>query len=259
MKNEHLRVTLVQSELIWEDISANLTHFDRHLDGLAGKTDLIILSEMFTTGFSMKGAAIAESIPGSTFDWMKRHAQKIQAAICGSIICKEEGKVYNRFLFVEPDGTYAAYDKRHLFTLAGEHEAYIAGTENVMIQYKDWKIRPLICYDLRFPVWSRNTDDYDLLLYVANWPNKRRNAWMSLLCARAIENQAYCVGVNRVGTDEKGHIYTGDSSVYDYSGELLCQLTNQESLVTIKLDKGPQEYFREKLDFLADRDSFIIQ
>ena len=150
------------------------------------------------------------------------------------------------------------YDKKHLFTLAGEHKAYLAGTQNILIEYLGWKIRPLICYDLRFPVWSRNTDNYDLLLYVANWPNKRRNAWMSLLCARAIENQAYCVGVNRVGRDQKDLVYTGDSSVYDYSGELLCQLTNQEALATVTLDINPQRYFRKKLDFLADRDRFTI-
>ncbi|GAB5553826.1 MAG: nitrilase family protein [Saprospiraceae bacterium] len=253
-----LRVTLVQAHLAWENISQNLAHFTRLLAPLSGQTDLVLLPEMFTTGFSMQAAALAEEIPGTTFSWMLNQAQKLDAAVVGSLIVKEADQYYNRLLFVRPDGTFEQYDKRHLFTLAGEHEAYIAGQQNISIEWKGWKLRPQICYDLRFPVWSRNTDDYDLIFYLANWPNKRRNAWMNLLAARAIENQAYCIGVNRVGVDEKGHQYTGDSSVYDYSGELLSQITNQEACVTVQLELQTQVDFRSKLNFLADRDDFRV-
>lgn len=253
-----LRITIVQAHLAWENINENLAHFTALLAPLSGQTDLVLLPEMFTTGFSMQAATQAEEIPGPTFSWMLDQAQNLGAAITGSIIVKEAEQYYNRLLFVRPDGTFDQYDKRHLFTLAGEHEAYIAGKKNITIEWRGWKLRPQICYDLRFPVWSRNTDNYDLIFYLANWPNKRRNAWMTLLAARAIENQAYCIGVNRVGVDEQGHQYTGDSSVYDYGGELLTQITNQEACVTVELDLQTQVDFRRKLNFLADRDDFQV-
>lgn len=253
-----LRVTLVQAHLSWENIQQNLDHFTELLAPLNNKTDLVLLPEMFTTGFSMQAAELAETLPGPTFSWMLDQAQNLGAAIAGSMIVEDGGQYYNRLLFVRPDGTFDQYDKRHLFTLAGEQEAYIAGKKNITIEWKGWKLRPQICYDLRFPVWSRNTDGYDLLFYVANWPNKRRNAWINLLAARAIENQAYCIGVNRVGLDEKGHTYTGDSSAYDYSGELLTQITKQEACVTVELELQAQLDFRRKLNFLADRDDFQI-
>lgn len=255
---DSLRVTLVQAHLAWENIQQNLAHFSDLLKPLSGRTDLILLPEMFTTGFSMQATKLAEEIPGPTFSWMLDQAQHSGAAIAGSIIVKEADHYFNRLLFVRPDGTFDQYDKRHLFTLAGEHEAYIAGKENITIEWKGWKLRPQICYDLRFPVWSRNTDDYDLLFYLANWPNPRRHAWMSLLAARAIENQAYCIGVNRVGLDEKGHTYTGDSSAYDYSGQLVAQITNQEACITVQLELQAQLDFRRKLNFLADRDNFKV-
>ncbi|MEM6377792.1 MAG: amidohydrolase [Bacteroidota bacterium] len=253
-----LRVTIVQAHLIWEKIQQNLDHFTKLLATIKESTDLVLLPEMFTTGFSMEAKKLAETIPGPTFSWMKAQAQSLDAAVAGSFIVKEENQYYNRLLFVRPDGTTDQYNKRHLFTLAGEHKAYIPGQKNITIEWKGWKLRPQICYDLRFPVWSRNTDDYDLIFYLANWPNPRRNHWMSLLAARAIENQAYCIGVNRVGVDEKGHQYTGDSSVYDYSGLLLTQLTNQEACVTVQLDLEMQKNFRQKLNFLADRDTFQV-
>ena len=254
-----LRVTIVQAHLTWENIPQNLEHFTSLLATITEPTDLVLLPEMFTTGFSMEAEKLAETIPGTTFSWMQNQAQKLDAAVAGSYIVKDENQYYNRLLFVRPDGTFDQYDKRHLFTLAGEHKAYIPGQKNVSIEWKGWKLRPQICYDLRFPVWSRNTDDYDLLFYLANWPNPRRNHWISLLAARSIENQAYCIGVNRVGLDEKGHQYTGDSSVYDYSGLLLTQVTNQEACVTLTLDHQAQIDFRQQLNFLADRDDFKVR
>lgn len=255
-----LRVSIVQADLHWEDAAANLDHFTELLASLAsGATDLIVLPEMFTTGFSMNAAPLAEPLDGPTLHWMQQQAQVKKAAITGSFICEQDGHFYNRLLFVRPNGDVLYYDKKFLFTLAGEHKFYQPGTDLLRVEWRGWAIRPLICYDLRFPVWSRNTDHYDLLLYVANWPDTRRNAWISLLAARAIENQAYCIGVNRVGTDGKHHYYSGDTSVYDYSGRLLTQLTDQEAIVTLALDKTKQNAFRQKLDFLSDRESFTLQ
>ena len=253
-----LRVTIVQADLIWEDVQANLAHLDQLLEGLSGKTDLLILPEMFTTGFTMHPAALAEPLHGPTFQWMAAFAKKTETAITGSMICRESDAYYNRLLFIRPDGTFAQYDKRHLFTLAGEDKAYEPGQENVTIEWKGWKLRPQICYDLRFPVWSRNVDNYDLLFYVANWPRPRREAWKSLLAARAIENQAFCIGVNRCGVDPNGHEYPGDSSVFDYAGYLYTQISEQEGLQTVQLDKSQQNHFRQKLNFLADRDQFEV-
>lgn len=255
---DKLRVTLVQADLIWEEVQANLAHFDELLHGLDGKTDLILLPEMFTTGFTMHPKSLAEPMFGPTFEWLLAVAKKTDAAVAGSFICKEAEQFYNRLLFVRPDGTFRYYDKRHLFTLAGEDKAYEPGLENITIEWKGWKLRPQICYDLRFPVWSRNTDGYDLLFYLANWPAPRREAWKTLLAARAIENQAYCIGVNRCGKDHNDHDYPGDSSTYDYAGFLLAQITNQEGIVTVSLNKDKQDYFRKKLNFLADQDRFEV-
>ncbi|HKK75224.1 MAG TPA: amidohydrolase [Saprospiraceae bacterium] len=253
-----LRVTIVQADLIWENVTANLQHMDHLLEGLSGKTDLVVLPEMFTTGFTMSPKDLAEPLHGPTFEWMTAFAKKTEAAVTGSIVCREADSYYNRLLFVRPDGSFAHYDKRHLFTLAGEEKVYEPGQENITIEWKGWKIRPQVCYDLRFPVWSRNTNDYDLLFYVANWPRPRRQAWISLLAARAIENQVYCIGVNRCGVDPNGHEYPGDSSVYDYAGDLYTQISEQEGLMTVSLDKSQQDHFRKKLNFLADRDHFEV-
>lgn len=255
---DFLRVTIVQADLIWENIQANLRHFEYLLDGLDGKTDLVLLPEMFTTGFSMNPKELAEPLHGPTFAWLVAFAKKTGAAVAGSIICREADFFYNRLLFVRPDGTFSQYDKRHLFTLAGEDKVYEPGQENITIEWRGWKLRPQICYDLRFPVWSRNVDAYDLLFYVANWPRPRREAWRGLLAARAIENQAFCIGVNRCGADPKDNEYTGDSSVYDYAGHLITQISGQEGLQTVQLDKSEQDRFRAKLNFLADRDRFEI-
>ena len=255
-----LRTTMVQADLAWENTQANLKHFDELLQPLLpGTTDLIILPEMCTTGFSMPATSQAQPLNGITHQWLQTLADRLDCAVTGSFICTIEEGFVNRLLFVKPRKPSEWYDKRHLFTLAGEHTSYLPGQKKCIVDWKGWKICPLICYDLRFPVWSRNTNHYDLLIYVANWPDKRRSAWTSLLAARAIENQSYCIGVNRVGQDEKGHQYTGDSSMYDYAGQLGTQLTNQEAIVTLSLDYESLHSFRKKLNFLADRDHFVIE
>ena len=254
----NLRVSLVQSSLFWEDISKNLTELSSKIVGLKGKTDLIILPEMFTTGFSMNAALLAEEMDGSTMKWLKKMAGELACAITGSFIAKEAGGYFNRLVFMQPDGEYFTYDKRHLFTLAKEQHTYQQGRERLIVKWKGWSICPLICYDLRFPVWSRNTENYDLLIYVANWPETRSLHWTSLLKARAIENQSYTIGVNRVGEDYKGFIYSGDSTLIDYSGTTIYSTTKAENIFTTVLSKENQVNYRSKFDFLSDQDSFQI-
>lgn len=254
-----LRVTIVQSHLHWENPIANRDMFSEKISGLQSETDLVILPEMFTTGFSMNAAALAEKEEGPTLDWMQEIAKSLNAAVTGSVIISENEEFYNRLLFVQPDGAFESYDKRHTFTLAGEHKIFSKGNERRIIDFRGWKICPLICYDLRFPVWARNTEDYELLLYVANWPKKRVAAWDALLKARAIENMSYCVGVNRVGLDGNGHEYTGHSGVFDPLGEQLHSNTDEKEFIeTISLSKAYLTNTREKLQFLNDRDSFSL-
>lgn len=255
----NLTISLVQAKLAWEDSTANLKHFTAQLAKLqAGETDLVVLPEMFTTGFSMRASALAEPSRGGAYDWMAGQAERLQAVVTGSLIVVEDGHYYNRLLWVYPDGRCLHYDKRHLFTLAGEQEYYQPGASRLLAEWHGWKVMPLICYDLRFPVWSRNDLGYDLLLYVANWPAKRRAAWNQLLCARAIENQAYTIGVNRVGQDGNAYPHAGDTSVYDYAGQQLLHLAEVESLVTLKIDRQAQQAFREALPFLSDQDGFSL-
>ena len=256
---DSLRVTTIQSELHWERIGDNLAHFDRHLSKINHPTDLVLLPEMFSTGFSMNAEALAEKMNGPSLDWMRRKAAELDAVVAGSLIVKEEGKYYNRLIWMQADGSYLHYDKRHLFTLAKEHQTYTAGQERLLATLKGWRICPLICYDLRFPVWSRNSADFDLLIYVANWPVPRSMHWKSLLQARAIENQCYCIGVNRVGIDGNGMNYSGDTSVFDYAGKLLYQSSQVEQVATVRISRDEQLRFRSKLNFLPDQDSFIIQ
>lgn len=255
---QNLHVTIIQTALQWENAAANLDVFTKKIQQLPTSTDLIVLPEMFTTGFTMQPIAVAENMTGDTISWMQMMAASKNAVITGSIVIQEDDRFYNRLIWMRPDGTYAQYDKRHLFTLAGEHHNYTAGTTRTVVDYKGWKICPLICYDLRFPVWSRNTIQYDMLLYVANWPDKRSNAWKALLTARAIENQCYTIGVNRVGKDDNGHIYAGDSGVIDYTGLQLARLTHTEGVLQLTLDYQKQQNFRQKLNFLADRDHFEL-
>lgn len=213
---------------------------------------------MFSTGFSMNASKLAEPSNGETFQWMVSEAKKKNTAITGSVIISENNTFYNRLFFVFPDGSFKKYDKRHTFTYAKENETYTEGTERLMVDYKGWKICPLICYDLRFPVWARNTIDYDLLIYVANWPKIRTIAWETLLRARAIENMAYCIGVNRVGADGNGHEYIGRSIVYDVLGKQISASLPDEFTETIVLEKERLVTDRNRFRFLNDRDSFQL-
>ncbi|MFM9951610.1 MAG: amidohydrolase [Saprospiraceae bacterium] len=253
---ENLRVSLLQAELAWEDKAANLQRFGEKIDALPADADLILLPEMFTTGFSMNAPALAESMDGPTMQWLAGYAAKSRAVVAGSFIALEKGRYYNRFVWMRPDGSWAVYDKRHLFAYAGEDRTYSPGEKRLTVELKGWKICPLICYDLRFPVWSRNTENYDLLLYVANFPERRRHAWTALLTARAIENQAYTIGVNRVGKDGQDIAYSGDSCVVDYEGNVLYHLAKVEGVHTIELSADAQQAFREKFPFLKDQDVF---
>ena len=254
-----LTVTTVQIDLIWENKTANFQKMDNLLRGC--ETDLVVLPEMFTTGFSMQPEKLADTYIGETLKWMMEKAVALNAAITGSFICGKNGRYYNRLLFVKPDGTFFKYDKRHLFTFGNENEHYTEGVEKLIVEWRGWRICPLVCYDLRFPAWSRNQKAdgyYDLLLYVANWPAARSHAWKTLLTARAIENQSYVVGVNRVGEDGNGILHSGESSVIDYEGAVLFQRSNTEGVNTATLFKDKMEKFRTKFGFLEDQDSFLF-
>jgi len=254
-----LRVSIVQTELIWENPEANFKRFEKLLKPLSGQTDLIVLPEMFTTGFSMNSIALYDTPEGETLQWLKQQASATNAAIAGSAIIKDQNNFHNRLFFVEPDGTSHTYDKKHLFTLAGEHEHYSPGNSRLVVNYKGWRICPLICYDLRFPVWSRYNNDYDCLIYVANWPKRRIHAWDTLLKARAIENMSYCVGVNRIGTDGNGYPYVGHSAIYDALGNIASPSDYEKDFVdTQVLSYNALSKVREKLGFLSDRDAFEL-
>ncbi len=256
---EDLRLTLVQTILLWEDPAANRQRLSARLDQLAGETDLIVLPEMFTTGFSMNAPALAEAMDGATVNWMATRAKTTGAVITGSFIARAGTNYFNRLLWMRPDGTYEHYDKRHLFSLAHEQHTYTPGDRQLVVDLKGWRIMPLICYDLRFPVWSRNTFHYDLLLYVANWPERRSHAWKSLLAARAIENLSYTAGVNRVGKDGNDIAYSGDSSLFDFSGKVRYRISQEEDIFTSRLSYEAQQDFRRRFAFLNDRDAFEIR
>jgi len=255
--DESLRIALVQTELKWEDPAANRDLFTEKINQIDTQVNLIVLPEMFTTGFTMHPERIDVGEGARTLEWMKTLASKKQAAITGSIVFADNGTYYNRLFFVFPRGNHVSYDKRHTFTLAGEHKVYKAGDEKVLITYKGFKICPLICYDLRFPVWARNTENYDVLLYVANWPKPRTHAWDSLLQARAIENMSYVIGVNRIGADATGHEYLGHSAVYDVLGKAVV-FSKKDEVLFASLSKQHLVHYREKLRFLDDRDTFSL-
>ncbi len=258
MQNE-LNVSIIQGNLVWENPVQNRINFEQKIQSITQPTDLIVLPEMFTSGFTMSPENVAETMEGDTVTWLKELAARKQAAITGSLVIIEDDNYYNRLVFVRPNGDIETYDKRHTFTLAGEDKVYTAGTKKILIDYKGWKICPLICYDLRFPVFARNTEDYDLLFYVANWPKPRIAAWDALLKARAIENMAYTIGVNRVGLDASNHQYSGHSGVYDCLGNILAEFDNDsEGIATITLNKESQNTIRKKLQFLGDRDQFTL-
>jgi omega-amidase len=254
-----LTVSLVQSTLAWHDPVANRKHFDDLIAQITTPTDLIILPEMFTTGFTMDAAGNAESMDGPSMRWMQEKAQSTGAVVTASLIIEEDEKYYNRLIWMRPSGTHLTYDKRHLFAMAGEHEHYVMGQKRLTVELKGWKVCPLICYDLRFPVWARNTDGYDLLIYTANWPDKRAYDWRTLLHARAIENQCYTIGVNRVGTDVNGHHYRGDSCIVDPGWRhTLFHAAEEEVVHTHRLSAAHLQEVRKRLPFLTDRDEFQI-
>lgn len=254
-----LHISLLQADLSWENAQENINYFTEQIDKISNDVDLIVLPEMFTTGFSMNANKLAEEMNGKTVKWMQETAVKKQSAVVGSVIISENQKFYNRLFFVFPSGEFQYYDKKHTFTLAKEHETYSSGSKKLIVEYKGWKICPLICYDLRFPVWARNVEDYDLLIYVASWPEKRINAWDALLKARAIENMSYTIGVNRIGKDGNNYDYVGHSILFDCLGNPLSQEQNErQETISVQIKKGSQDEIRNKLGFLKDKDKFSI-
>jgi len=273
----NLNVSIIQSNLHWENVDQNLTMFSEKIDALAERTDIIVLPEMFNTGFSMESEKLAETMEGKTVAWMKKQAKKSGAVITGSLIIEVdasplEGRLrgmnyYNRLIWAQPDGEVLTYDKRHLFRMAGEHNYFNAGEKRLIVAYKGWKICPLICYDLRFPVWARNSPlttqgsspVYDILIYIANWPAVRQQPWSKLLEARAIENQCYVIGLNRVGEDANGISYSGNSVVVNPKGEIVSTiLENEDSSETVNLSLDELNDFREKFPVSLDGDEFEI-
>ena len=257
---EDLRISMIQSHIIWEDKEENLSYFGELLRRVSGRTDLTVLPETFSTGFSMNVEALADPMDGTTVATIKGWAERYKMAVAGSFIAREEGKYYNRAFFVTPDGEASYYDKRHLFRMAGEDRHFSAGDKPLVVRYKDWNICLQVCYDLRFPVWSRNVNNaYDLLIYVANWPEARKKAWKVLLQARAIENMAYVCGVNRVGVDGKGFAFRGDSMIYDARGKKLADAGKRdETTRTCALSKTDLEAFRTKFPAWKDADAFQL-
>ncbi|MBF9236330.1 amidohydrolase [Hymenobacter sp. BT683] len=255
-----LTVSFLQTELHWHDAVANRASIAQHLSHITGPTDLIVLPEMFTTGFSMEAPEQAETMDGPTVAWLREQAAQHNAVVTGSVIIKERDAYFNRLLWVRPDGSLRSYDKRHLFTLAGEQHTYTPGSARLVEEWRGWRICPLVCYDLRFPVWSRNqpTEPYDLLLYVANWPAVRRTAWATLLRARAIENVACALGVNRIGRDALGHDYSGDSALLDARGNYLVEANDRAGVFTHTLRRAELDEFRTKFTALNDGDAFEL-
>lgn len=258
MTNDTLNVALVQTSLAWENPKANRTHIEDKVSSITA--DLIILPEMFSSGFTMNASEVAETMDGETIAWLKSLSKTKNSAIVGSLVITENNNYCNRLVFVEPNGTLTTYDKRHTFTLAGEHKVYTAGSEKTIIDYKGFKICPLVCYDLRFPVWARNSEDYDVIIYVANWPKVRIAAWDALLKARAIENMSYCIGVNRVGLDGNNYEYSGHSAAYDVLGHRMDSIPEStETVEVVTLEKSHITKYRERLGFLKDRDTFNLE
>jgi predicted amidohydrolase len=267
-----LTITTIQSNLIWEEKSANLRLLEKKITGIQEKTEIVILPEMFSTGFSMKTELLAETMDGETVEWMKRVSSENGIVLTGSVIIKEAGNYYNRLIWMLPNGQYGYYDKRHLFAFGAEDKHYTPGNKRLIASVKGWKINLQVCYDLRFPVWARQTPsppssrkedrptaEYDVLIYVANWPERRSHAWKTLLCARAIENQCFVVGVNRVGSDANNIYHSGNSLVIDPLGQVLYHMADEEDINTITLQKEMLEEVRAKFPFWKDADLFHIE
>lgn len=254
----------------WEDKEANLSMLEKKINALSGETEVVVLPEMFSTGFSMNPEQLAETMDGETVAWMKRISAENKIIITGSVIIEDNEKYFNRLIWMMPHGEYGYYDKRHLFAYSGEDKHFTAGEKRLIASVKGWKINLLVCYDLRFPVWSRQgkspsaaigngTPEFDVLIYVANWPERRSHAWKTLLCARAIENQCYVVGVNRVGADGNDINYSGDTLIIDPLGEVLYHMADAEDIYTITLKKEKLDEIRSKFPFLQDGDEFLIK
>ncbi len=255
-----LAITLIQSHIVWEEPEKNRKLFDAKIRAVTEPTHCIILPEMFTTGFTMKAAQFAEPPEGPTVQWMKEMAARCGCDLAGSLVIKEDEKFFNRLYWVKPDGRCFHYDKRHLFRMAKEDETYSPGHSLLTVEVAGWKVRPLICYDLRFPVWSRNRNhDYDLLIYVANWPERRVSHWRLLLQARAVENQAFVAGVNRIGKDGNGIAHTGDSLVVDPLGKIVLDMRGREATETVRLSRQTLENYRQKFPVWKDSDRFEIE
>jgi predicted amidohydrolase len=255
-----MKITIVQPETIWEDKAANIRNIEKMICKHFGETDIIVLPEMFATGFTLNAEPFAEEKSGDTCKWMTNLSRKGNFAICGTLIIQSDGKFYNHFSFITPQNENFTYDKRHLFSLGGENEIYTCGIRREIFEYKAFRFLPLICYDLRFPVWSRNLGDYDVMICVASWPDVRREAWNSLLKARAIENQCFVVGVNNTGKDKSGFKYAGDSVILDPLGKVMGRVIDyKEGSATADISPSELQDFRKKLPFLKDADSFSIE
>ena len=257
---QDLKVTLIQSELVWEDIDSNLAGFNSRIDAIEEDTHLIVLPEMFSTGFTMNAPALAQDMKGSAVKWIIEKSAEKNVDMVGSIIADDGGKFFNRLLWAKPNGEIFTYDKKHLFRMAGEEKIYSAGTKNITVELNGWRIRPFICYDLRFPVWTRNiANRFDIAIFIANWPEKRSAHWKALLQARAIENQSYVIGVNRVGIDGNGLAYSGDSSIIDSWGTIIFQKSNQTCIHTSQLSYNVLKTSREDFPVWMDADNDIIR
>lgn len=257
-----LTVSLIQSSLFWEDKKANLDMFEEKISIVPDSAEVVILPEMFSTGFTMIPDELAEDMSGETVSWMRRMAIQHKLAIAGSIIIREDGKYFNRLIWMLPTGTYGYYDKRHLFSYAGEHERYHGGNKKLIASIKGWKLNLQVCYDLRFPVWARQPAEsekrYDIYINIASWPSKRRHAWKTLLTARAIENQSFVIGVNRVGEDGNGHHYSGDSMIVGPLGEEIYCKEDAEDIFTYTFTKEALQEVRSHFPFLADADAYLV-
>ncbi|MCF8304574.1 MAG: amidohydrolase [Bacteroidales bacterium] len=262
---EDLKITTIQTKLHWMDIDANLAMFTEKIDQIDDPGDVIVLPEMFSTGFAVKPDSVAETMEGKALQWLKDTAAKKQCVITGSVVIEENENYYNRLVWMQPDGFYETYDKRHLFRLGDEHLRFSQGRKQLLVELKGWKIKPLVCYDLRFPVWAKNRYiadqyEYDVLIYIANWPGRRRFAWTSLLRARAIENQSYLVGVNRVGDDGNGIPHTGDSVFLDAKGKPVYEFGEEkEHIETVTLNYEKLREYRQKFTVGLDWDGFELQ
>jgi len=258
-----LTITTIQSNLLWEEKATNLRMLEQKIASIQEKTEIVVLPEMFNTGFSMRPEALAETMEGETVEWMKRVSSENGIVLTGSLMIEEAGNYYNRLVWMLPNGQHGHYDKRHLFAFGEEDKHYSRGNKRLIASVKGWKINLQVCYDLRFPVWARQQHteagaEYDLLIYVANWPERRSHAWKTLLCARAIENQCYVIGVNRVGKDGNDIYHSGNTLIIDPLGEVLYHMADEEDVFTITLQKERLEEVRSKFPFLRDGDGFVI-